>query len=640
MRALGRGALAVLLLALIALQPARASEPEVQTIWRLLDYVAVDYPGAVSGGKVISPAEYAEMTEFAAQVEARLKRLPQKTAKPNLVARAATLRQSIAAKSAPATVEEQSRGLAEALLGSYPVPLAPRSAPDLARGAKLYAENCSVCHGATGAGNGPGAAGLDPPPIAFTDAARARERSLFALYQVISQGLEGTSMASFEDLPDGDRWALSFYIGSLAFPESSRSSGRQIWDRDAPVRAAIPDLATLVAKTPAQLAREFGDSKAGPLTAFLRRQPEAVVAKPAGSLALSRQRLEASLKAYAAGNRGAASDLALSAYLDGFEPVEPVLAARNPDLMAKIELAMGNLRSAIGRGRPVADVEAANAEVARLFVEAEAALAPERASASSSFLGAFGVLLREGLEALLIVIAMMAFLRKTGRTDVMGYVHGGWVSALAAGALTWFVATYFIGVSGASRELTEGFGSLFAAIILISVGIWMHGKSNAEAWQRYIKEKISAALSRRSAWFLFGLTFLVVYREVFETILFYAALWAQGNGGALLAGAATATVLLGLIAWAMLRYSARLPITQFFSWSAALIAILAVVLAGKGIGGLQEAGLFGVTPLAGFPRVPILGIYPTFQTVLAQLAAAIILTAGFWFNRARAPRAV
>src|SRR3546814_4312822 len=76
----------------------------------------------------------------------------------------------------------------------------------------------------------------------------------------------------------------------------------------------------------------------------------------------------------------------------------------------------------------------------------------------------------------------------------MGYGHGGWVSALAAGGLTWFVATYFIGVSGASRELTEGFGSLFAAIILISIGIWMHGKSNAEAWQRYIKEKISAAL--------------------------------------------------------------------------------------------------------------------------------------------------
>src|SRR3546814_13270246 len=92
--------------------------------------------------------------------------------------------------------------------------------------------------------------------------------------------------------------------------------------------------------------------------------------------------------------------------------------------MAKIELAMGDLRSAIGKGRPIAEVEAANAEVARLFVEAEAALAPERASASSSFLGAFGVLLREGLEALLIVIAMMAFLRKTGRNEETGRPSG------------------------------------------------------------------------------------------------------------------------------------------------------------------------------------------------------------------------
>src|SRR3546814_17905154 len=94
----------------------------------------------------------------------------------------------------------------------------------------------------------------------------------------------------------------------------------------------------------------------------------------------------------------------------------------------------------------------------------------------------------------LIVIAMMAFLRKTGRTDVMGYVHGGWVSALAAGGLTWFVATYFIGVSGASRELTEGFGSLLAAIIMLSIGIWMPGKRHDQAWQNYAREQIPADL--------------------------------------------------------------------------------------------------------------------------------------------------
>ena len=157
--------------------------------------------------------------------------------------------------------------------------------------------------------------------------------------------------------------------------------------------------------------------------------------------------------------------------------------------------------------------------------QAEATLAPETASDASTFLGAFTILLREGLEALLVVIAMIAFLRKAERTEALPYVHGGWVGALAAGAGTWAVATYAIGISGASRELTEGFGSLLAAAILLSVGIWMHGKSQAEEWRRYIREKMHGALSRGSAWFLFGLAFIVVYREVFETILFYAARW-------------------------------------------------------------------------------------------------------------------
>ena len=108
---------------------------------------------------------------------------------------------------------------------------------------------------------------------------------------------------------------------------------------------------------------------------------------------------------------------------------------------------------------------------------------------------------------------------------------------LLAGGVTWAVATYAIGISGASRELTEGFGSLLAAVILLSVGIWMHGKSQAEEWRRYIREKMQGALSRGSAWFLFGLAFIVVYREVFETILFYAALWTPDNGTTILAGA-------------------------------------------------------------------------------------------------------
>jgi high-affinity iron transporter len=231
---------------------------------------------------------------------------------------------------------------------------------------------------------------------------------------------------------------------------------------------------------------------------------------------------------------------------------------------------------------------------------------------------------------------MIAFLRKAERTEVLSYVHGGWASALAAGGLTWFVATYMIGFSGASRELTEGFGSLFAAIVLLSVGIWMHGKAQADQWQRYIRDRVAHALSGQSAWFLFGLAFVVVYREVFETILFYAALWAQGNGAALLAGAGAAVMLLMAIAWAMLRYSRELPVAKFFTYSAWLMAALTVVLAGKGVAALQEAGIIDIAPINNVPRLSMLGVFPTWQSMLTQLVMALAIVVGFSFNRRKA----
>ena len=111
------------------------------------------------------------------------------------------------------------------------MPLAPATRPDPARGAALYAENCASCHGAKGEGPSGAFAKLDPPPIAFADRERARERSLFGLYQVISQGLEGTAMQSFASLPEEDRWALAFHAGGLAYPDAER--GKRIWRDDA-----------------------------------------------------------------------------------------------------------------------------------------------------------------------------------------------------------------------------------------------------------------------------------------------------------------------------------------------------------------------------------------------------------------------
>ncbi len=614
-----------------AAAPAHAATPEqeVQTSWRLLDYIAVDYREAIADGQIINPLEYEEMVEFSATVDAKLAALPAKGEKAALIADSKALRSAIAGKVAPGDVARQAKALAARLLAAYPVPLAPAKAPDVSRAAALYAQNCASCHGARGEGPPPQFAQLDPPPIAFADRDRARDRSVFGLYQVITQGLEGTAMQSFAALPEEDRWALAFYSGALAYGDAA--AGERIWRDDAQVRALIPDLAALVALTPAELEAQIGADKAAAVVAYLRTDPQ-VMAQGQGansSLQLARNRLRESLETYARGDRSEANRLALSAYLDGFEPVEAVLATRNGGLMTRVEQAMAGFRQAIVRGVPESQLRQQLGETEMLLDEAEAALAPEAESSVATFLGAFAILLREGLEALLVVIAMIAFLRKAERPEALRYVHGGWIAALVAGAATWAAATYAIDISGASREITEGIGALVAALVLLSVGVWMHGKAQADEWRRYIAEKMQGALSRGSAWFLFGLAFIVVYREAFETILFYAALWNEGNGGTILAGALTAVVLLAVIAYAMLRLSRTLPITQFFRWSAILIAILAVVLIGKGIGALQEAGTLPITPLAGVPRIDMLGILPTAEAIGAQLLMIVALAVGF-----------
>jgi len=628
------GMLAILL-AQVFLGPARAETSDVEVAWRLLDYIAVDYAGAVSHGSVSSPSEYAEQKEFAATIAAKLAALPPKPEQQALLTQAANLQRALDGKAEAEQVAEIAHGLAAALLAAYPVPQAPKKVPSVARGAALFDQNCASCHGVTGDGHGPDAAKLDTPPIAFTDTDRARQRSLFALYQVITQGLDGTGMPSFDGLPAEDRWALALYAGHFAFPETAATEGERLWKQDEALHGLMPDLKALAGTTPAALAGKIGQDKADALMAYLRRHPD-VLGQQTGSLSLVRGRLAESLSVYRAGGRQRAGELALSAYLDGFEPMEPALAARDRTLLERIEGAMGEYRAAIQSGE-TAEALADRVQVLDdLLDDAEAALSPDAASGLSTFLGAATILLREGLEALLIVVAMIAFLRKAERMEVMRYVHAGWAGAVAAGFLTWVAATWVIGVSGASRELTEGFGSVFAAVVLLLVGIWMHGKAQADQWQHYIREKMAKALSGGSAWFLFGLAFIVVYREVFETILFYAALWNQGNGGSILMGALSACVILAAIAWAMLRFSRRLPIGKFFTYSSWLMAVLTVVLAGKGIAALQEAGIVSIAPLRSVPRISLVGLFPTTQTVAAQLLMITALAIGFALNRRKA----
>jgi high-affinity iron transporter len=609
------------------------STEQVSQTWQILDYLADDYRGAVADGRVTSASEYAEMREFADTVRTRLHSLPAVPASSALQEAAEGLARSIADKKAADGVAMQAHALADALLAAYPIATAPLVPPDLARGAQVYATTCAGCHGADGHGDGPAGVQLQPRPVDFTDRTRAAERSVLSLYQAVAHGIPGTAMPGFPQLSPADRWAVAFYAGSLAYAPYVRA-GEARWQQDPALRAHVPDLRALVRGREDQWAPLFGTDRAAAVLGYLRSHPQALAAGPRG-IALARAQLAASVSAYRSGRADDAARLALSAYLDGIEPIEPALTARDDNLRIQLETHMAQYRAAILDH--AANTVALADDLNRLLDAIEQELAANAAKPTTAFLGAFTILVREGLEALLIVVAMIAFLRKAHREDALRYVHIGWTLALAAGAVTWAVATYVISISGAGREVTEGLSSLFAAVVLLGVGIWMHQKSVGGRWQAYLRAKLTAALDSRSMMFLFGLSFIAVYREVFETILFYAALWTEGQKTAIGAGLLAGTMTLVAVAWVLLRTSRRLPVSTFFAASSLLITVLALVLTGKGMQALQEAGWLATTPVA-FPRIDWLGVFPSQQSLGAQaLILAIVIIAFFANRRGAAP---
>lgn len=624
----------VLLICLMSsLSPAHADELTTQSktkqIWQLLDYLAVDYGKAVHDGNIISKPEYAEMQEFVSAAERQLVELPPTPARAELSASAARLRKAILEKVSPTTVSAQAHHLATALLAAYPVPVSPLKPPNLQLGATLYQNLCASCHGVTGHADGPLAAKLSPPPIALDDRNRARERSVFSLQQIITQGVDGTSMPSFAQLSDDERWAIAYFASTLSYTAAERQAGAKLWSSRSDLHKALPTLDKLSQTSESALAQRINPEVARPLMAYLRSVPDALNASGADSLLIAKTKLKESIAAMDKGDITAASRLALSAYLDGFEPVEPALKAKNKKLFADIEKAMGDYRNAVTRPQ-TQQAREMEVRLQTLLNEAQVALDSSN-DPLSTFLGALTILLREGLEALLVVVAMLAFLKKAERQDVLPYVHAGWATALAAGGLTWAAATYLVDLSGASREMTEGVSAIFASVVLMAVGIWMHQKSLAGRWQAFVKEKLSSALNRKSAMMLFLLSFVTVYREVFETVLFYAALWTENNGVYLLAGLGTGLVILSAITVLLLRSSARLPIGQFFAYSSALVAVLAFVLMGKGVAALQKVGFVKTTPIA-MPQIDMLGVYPSMETVVAQTLILGIIVISVAYN--------
>jgi high-affinity iron transporter len=612
----------------------------------IVDYVAGDYKNAVRGGKVINPDEYREMVEFSAraiELTGQL-RAAEQADKAGVEGSITALAARIKQKGDEKDVSELARQIKEKLLTAYNIVPYPRGFPTLQAGRVLYGENCAACHGESGRGDGPSRETMkpkEPAPANFTDPEIMATLSPFKVFNIVSFGIEGTAMASFAALSEEERWQVAFYIFSLRFAPDEAAAGKTLLAATPalPELKQIKELSTQSdGELQAKLSERFRDeTEAVRMLAYLRRGALEEAARD--PLIAARALLREAAELYKHRDRQKAYQKAVDAYLDGFELLEPQLFAKDLSLGREIESLMGRFRNALKQGKSVTAVEALYQEIDADLARAQQVLeGGEPVSGSYLFLNAMLIILREGLEASLILAAVLATLKVTGEKIATRYIHLGWILALGAGFVTWILAQTLLTISGSHRESLEGLTTLVAALVLFYVGYWLHTKAEAVRWQQFIHETVHRALSGRRILTLVGVSFFTVYREAFEVVLFYQALWLQNPGAPqpVIWGFLGGLAVLGCAIFALLRLGLKIPLKYFFGLTGGLIFLLAVVFAGQGVKELQIAGWFSVTPLRFPPQVSVLGLYPTVETLAAQLCV-LILAGLFWIASRNQP---
>lgn len=326
----------------------------------------------------------------------------------------------------------------------------------------------------------------------------------------------------------------------------------------------------------------------------------------------------------------------------GFE--KNVMNAIGGSRVSKVESTFKEARKAMVAGRPsadlIADLKATLAEDAATLDGDDGASKSVMTSFVTSAGGqSFLVLIREGLEALLVVAAVVAYLLRSGMRRFVRWVYAGALLGLAGSFLVAMVLTRLFGGSGPQQEIMEGICALIATVMLIWSGNWMFSKRSVESWNSYIRTKTESAVASvgagqsaagKAALSLAMLSFLAVFREGAETVIFYESIYSMTQDGrGMWLGGLCAAAVLAVLFMAIRFTSVRIPIGPFFMVTSVLMSALAVVFAGGGVHSLIEGDLIAGTYLEGLPTNDWLGLYPYLQTIVAQIVAAIIVVGMF-----------
>lgn len=254
-------------------------------------------------------------------------------------------------------------------------------------------------------------------------------------------------------------------------------------------------------------------------------------------------------------------------------------------------------------------------------------LEPLTATTSYTAWDAALILLREGLEAILVLAALLAYAKKSGETAARRWIWAGAGSGLLLSAALAVVLSLTLAVasSGSTREMIEGYTGLAAVVLMLTVGHWMHSKSNTRSWNSYVQRQVGGALARGSLWSLFAVAGLAILREGAETAIFYIGMAPAIDTSQMLIGMGAALLILIVLAVAIIQFSVRLPVRWFFLTATLLIYYLVFRFLGESIHSLQVSAALGAHVVPSLPTIGWLGMYPTWETFIPQLVVLVFM---------------
>ena len=616
--------------------PPTDPAPLVRRLAATAQLAAQEYRIGIVGGRVASQAEVDEARLFLQEARRAAQALPAELSR-DVLAEIDSVIRLVNRTAAPDSIDVRILRLTSTLSSRSGVSLdeLPAQTPSLARGAEVYQANCASCHGTTGQGDGPAARGLEPKPTNLAlAAARLMDQSPLDYYRRITIGAVGTAMPSFElRLPAQDRWAAALYSTLLRLPSPSGSIPPAL--QSFPVTGRMSDTELLGALQ----ARGPSPGALAQVAAIRSAQPDATANATAHVFAQVRSQLESTYVLARIGD-SSANTSAFDAYMT-FEQVERGVRAKNPKLAADLEGEFAALRARVAGGGTAAELDSIRQQLALGLEKAERSLG-DSLSPANLFFQSFVIMVREGLEAILIVGALMTFLVKMGASHRKRDINLGVAAAIGASLITAFAIEAVFHLTPAKQEVLEGVTMVVATIVLFYVSYWLLSKMEVVKWNHFVKSKVNDALTSGSSLALASAAFLAVYREGFETILFYKALFlTEGPGGSsmpIVAGILLGVAILVGVYIAISRFGVRLPLKPFFGVTSAFLYYMAFVFAGKGVAELQGGGVLPTTIVSWAPRMPALGIYPTVESLLAQSVLAILLLAALTWTFVIEPR--